>query len=345
MPARASTRSIRHIMKKKSQDKLNILTFATHERYEETLCKTGHNFYSLRVGKEWDETYAPIPSNYHIIDSIPEHLDIDLVLSHTSDNRIQVAHDILTGTRGMKGQLTCPIIMHCHVLPDVRFNVNEQVENFLSIPVDHNSFISQFNRDQWGFSNRHCSVIPHGIDVKHWSSLDGMASSRRGAYCISAVNEFPSRDWCCGFKLWQEIAKDVSCRVVGKCTGKHAGFSSPAENKDDLRRIYKNASLYLNTSLHSPVPTSLMEAMACGIPVVSTETCMIPEIIEHGVNGFMSNDPEELKSYCKLIIENKDLSYEMGRKAQNTIKSRFGVDRFVDRWDDMFYKVIGDFRI
>ena len=160
MPARASTRSIRHIMKKKSQDKLNILTFATHERYEETLCKTGHNFYSLRVGKEWDETYAPIPSNYHIIDSIPEHLDIDLVLSHTSDNRIQVAHDILTGTRGMKGQLTCPIIMHCHVLPDVRFNVNEQVENFLSIPVDHNSFISQFNRDRWGFSNRHCSVIP-----------------------------------------------------------------------------------------------------------------------------------------------------------------------------------------
>ena len=65
MTARANTRSVRYHMRQPGE-KLNILTFATHERYEENLCKTGHNFYSLKFGKEWDTTYAPVPSNYHM---------------------------------------------------------------------------------------------------------------------------------------------------------------------------------------------------------------------------------------------------------------------------------------
>jgi glycosyltransferase involved in cell wall biosynthesis len=347
MPARANTRSIRHIMKGEPSKTLNILTFTTHERYEETLCKTGHNFYALRAGKEWDETYAPVPDNYHIVDSIPDYVDIDLVLSHTSDNRIQIAHDILTSTRGKSGQLACPILMHCHVLPDVRFDVDEQTSLFQAIPVDHNSFISHFNRNQWGFSDENSSVIPHGIDVDFWTTLDGMGSNKKWSHlgCISAVNEFPSRDWCCGFELWKDIASSVKCKVVGKCTGTHAGFSTPATSKNQLREFYKQHPLYLNTSLHSPVPTALMEAMACGTAVVSTETCMIPEIIEHGVNGFMSNDPNELKKYCELLINDEELAISMGHAAQQTIKSKFGIDRFVKGWDDLFYTTIGDFKI
>ena len=74
MTASATKRSIRSYMRKvKRGDKLNILTFATHERYEENLCKTGHNFYSLKVGgKQWDAEYAKVPENYHIISSVPD---------------------------------------------------------------------------------------------------------------------------------------------------------------------------------------------------------------------------------------------------------------------------------
>ena len=55
MTASATQRSIKSFMKKIDRsEKLNILTLATHERYEENLCKTGHNFYSLKYGKEWD---------------------------------------------------------------------------------------------------------------------------------------------------------------------------------------------------------------------------------------------------------------------------------------------------
>ena len=51
----------------KTEDiKLNILTFQTHERYEEQLCKTGHNFYAFNLDgmKQWNTKYAPMPENY-----------------------------------------------------------------------------------------------------------------------------------------------------------------------------------------------------------------------------------------------------------------------------------------
>ena len=74
-------------------EKLNILTFPTHERYETMLCKTGHNFYSYRAEgiKDWNETYAKLPSNYILLDpalgeaQIPDYVDFDLILSHNSD--------------------------------------------------------------------------------------------------------------------------------------------------------------------------------------------------------------------------------------------------------------------
>jgi glycosyltransferase involved in cell wall biosynthesis len=323
--------------------KLNILTFATHERYEESLCKTGHNFYSLRYGKEWDTTYAPIPENYHIIDSLPESLDIDLVLSHTSCNRLQVAHDILTGTTGMAEQAAPPILRHCHVLPDVRFDVDQQIKNYNSLPIKYNSFISEYNRDKWGLDQGY--IIEHGVDTEFWGeSYSNKTMPYKENHVLSVVNEFPTRDWCCGFNLWKEVASSTPCQVVGKCTGEHAGFSQPAESREHLRQLYQTAAVFLNTSLHSPVPTVMLEAMACGCPVVTTGTCMIPEIIEHGVNGIIANNASDLKFWCRELLDKPDLARKIGEAGRQTILSDFNLKRFIDGWNQLFYHIIGEWK-
>lgn len=350
MTAKANSRAIRSFMRNPPLDKLNILTFATHERYEETLCKTGHNFYSLRYGKEWDETYAPVPENYHIIDSIPAYVDIDIVLSHTSCNRIQAAHDILTGTRGEAGGLTVPILRHCHVLPDVRFDIADEVKRFADIPVDANSFISNFNRESWGFSSDNASVVEHGVDTEFWGEsyskfvVANKTMMWKDNYVLSVVNEFPTRDWCCGFELWKKVASSIPCRVVGKCTGEYAGFSQPAESREHLRQLYQTAPVFLNTSLHSPVPTVMMEAMACGCPVVTTGTCMIPEIIEHGVNGIIADNAKDIEFWCRELLQKPDLARKIGEAGRKTIQERYDLNRFVDNWNKLFYKTIGEFR-
>jgi len=335
MTASATSRSVRSIMRHpKRGDKLNIFTFTTHERYEYNLCKTGHNFYAANIGqKTWDTDYSPIPENYHVINELPPNVDFDLILAHTSCERLQIAHDILSETKNSPlNKLSIPILRHTHVLPDIRLDTELQKKTLQSVPVNKNSFISSFNRDAWGYNENNSSLIEHGVDTEFWKH-DG---SKRDNVCLSVVNDWPNRDWCCGFNLWRQTAHDLPLRVFGKSPG----LSEAAESTEHLRSIYSSSRIFYNTSLHSPVPTVLLEAMACGCAIVSTATCMIPEIIEHGKNGLISNNPQELRSFLNLLLNNEELSKELGDNARKTIEERYNLDLFTSRWNELLYSTV-----
>ena len=341
MTARATPEAIRSIVRRQGMDKfdkLNILTFCTHERYEQQLCKTGHNFYSINHGKTWDKDYGEIPENYHIIDGAPpSYLDIDLILCQTACERLNISKRI-------KDDLNIPILLHTHTLPDIRTDVPSQVRHFqqLASVADQRVFISDFNRKAWGYSDYNSEYIEHGIDCDFWMSTH---SAKRENVCLSVVNDWPNRDWCCGWELWKETVNlgqpdQLSVWPVGKSPG----LSNPADSIEHLRQIYHTARIFYNTSTHSPVPTSLMEAMACGCAVVSTATCMIPEIIEHGVNGMISNDPKELKSFLQQLMSDEDMAKELGENAQRTIQEKFNLNYFADKWNSLFYSTIKNYK-
>ncbi len=340
MTANANQRAIRSIMRKCNiPEKLNILTFTAHERYEENLCKTGHNFYSLAIGKTWDTDYAPVPENYHIIDSIPDYIDFDLILTHTSCDRLYHAHEILTGMTISEGNKSnIPILRHTHVLPDIRFDVPDQASTFCKYPSDKNSFISEYNMTQWNMSTEtSASVIEHGIDTSFWkpdSNID------RDNACLSVVNDWPNRDWCCGYNLWQQTVQDLPIKVFGKSPG----LSKPASSTEHLREIYQSSRIFYNTSLHSPVPTVLLEAMACGCAIVSTANCMIPEIIENGKNGLISNYPQELRGFLQLLLKDEDLAKELGDNARKTIVEEYNIEKFVNSWNNLLHSTVNNYR-
>ena len=159
---------------------------------------------------------------------------------------------------------------------------------------------------------------------------------------MSVVNDWPNRDWCCGWNLWNQVVKPTSLPV--KVYGNNPGLSEAASSLEELRRGYQTSSIFLNTSLHSPVPTALMEAMACGCAIVSTNNCMIPEIITHNKNGLLSNDPLELKVFCEQLLFNPDEAKRLGDAARKTIEDNFNLSKFVDSWNSMFRGVIQNYR-
>ena len=323
----ASHETIRSYMFHKDLSELNILTFATHERYEQGLCETGHNFYSLDIGgKTWDTEYGEVPSNYHQIKMIPNTLKVDLILAQ-SESHMPAAMEI-------SKNFGAPVILLTHTLPAPNANVNPEVFNW----ANSNVFISEYSKSKWPTGSS-AKVIEHGIDVGFWGEKSAIAGAAKKPHCLSVVNEFPTRDWCCGFNLWRAISENVPCGVVGKCTS-HPDFSRAAESKEHLRFLYQEASVFLNTSLVSPVPTSMLEAMACGLPIVSTNNCMIPEIIEHGVNGYLSNDPQELISFCNELLSDNERAAEMGARAKETVRKCFNMERFVSDWNLHFKEVV-----
>jgi glycosyltransferase involved in cell wall biosynthesis len=87
------------------------------------------------------------------------------------------------------------------------------------------------------------------------------------------------------------------------------------------------------------MPTAILEAMACGKPIVSTATCSIPSFIKHGENGFLTNDEEEFRGYIRQLLDDKDLRAKMGQAARETVLDVFSEQKYIDNWNKIFTTV------
>mgnify|MGYP003645949100 CR=1 FL=1 len=318
-----------------SNEKLNILTFPTHERYESMLAKTGHNFYAYRAEgiKDWNETYAKLPDNYHLLDpelegsQIPEYVDFDLILSQNKFGQFQTAIQL-------SKLLHLPLVSLEHTLPMPQWG-EETLAQIREMRGHVNLFISSYSINAWGWQDRNdTQVITHGIDTDLFCpNLKFLKEGERSDEILSVVNDWINRDWCCGFGIWQEVIKGLPYKVLGDTPG----LSQPAASTEDLVAAYQDSRIFLNTSTISPVPTALMEAMSCGCAVVSTDTCMIPEVIEHGVNGFITNDKEQMKQHLVDLLNDEDMAREIGDNARQTILKNYSTEQFVDKWQNVLH--------
>jgi len=312
------------------REKYNILCAPTHERYETGLAMTGHNFYAVRADgiKDWNTTYAPLPSNYTLLDKslvaaqLPTHIHFDFALSQNKFGQYQIL-------KQLADRLHIPLISLEHTLPMPGWPP-EVIQDLKRYNGDINVFISSFSINQWGYNDRHPSVcvVHHMVDTDVFVP----GNNTRTPHILSVVNDWVNRDVFCNFKGWQRITQGLPVRVVGDTPG----LSKPAASVPELVSEYGNSLIFLNTSTVSPIPTALLEAMACGCAVVSTATCMIPEIIENGVNGFISNDEGELRKIIVDLLQNPQKCAELGYNARQTIQNSFSKSKFLDSWNRVF---------
>lgn len=313
----------------KQKEKYNILTFPTHERYQSNLAKTGHNFYLFHGQgiKTWNKTFAAVPDNHTLLNGakgigqLPPNIDFDFILSQNAAGQIQLA-------KQLSGPLHCPVISleHTTTMPQYTEEMLLQLKNVTK--SDINVFISEYNRDRWLFKPEESTIIHHCIDTDTFS----YSNNPRKNHILTVANEYVQRDWCLGFGIYQRITQNLPRFPVGDTTG----LSKPAKDTEELVNFYQHSRIFLNTSTHSPVPTSLLEAMACGCAVVSTATCMIPEVIKQGENGFLTNDENQLRYYLEMLLKDEGLANRLGTAAAATIKDKFGVCKFTNAWNGVF---------
>lgn len=324
-----------------SSGRYNILTFPTHERYQSNWRMMPHTFY-LWQGKgikPWVNKYAQLPDNHVLLDGSEQQLlpDIkfDLVLSQNKFGQFQVA-------KQMAERFNIPLISLEHTLPMESWT-KKQVDAMSQMRGQTNVFISDYSIEKWGFKKDDPTVrvIEHAIDTNVFRPSIRSDRPFGTAGVISTVNDWINRDWCCNFSLFKELVLDRG--LPHKVLGDTPGFSKPAKDIDELVEHYQNGTVYFNTSTISPVPTAMLEAMACMCPVVTTATCLIPDIIEDGVNGYCSNDKEYLYDRLIFCLQNprhKEV-LNIANNAYKTIKKRFSIVKHVASWMDLFDEVIG----
>lgn len=107
---------------------------------------------------------------------------------------------------------------------------------------------------------------------------------------------------------------------------------------------YLNASdIFVLASLWEALGCVILEAMACGLPVIATNVGGIPEIIEDNVSGFLvsSKNPEALAQKIDYLLgldEQKRL--ELGNRGRKIIEEKFSLDRMVESYENLYYELL-----
>jgi len=105
-------------------------------------------------------------------------------------------------------------------------------------------------------------------------------------------------------------------------------------NQDCMEELLPLADVFLLPSSSESFGLVALEAMSAEVPVVASNVGGLPEVIEHGHNGFL-HDPEHqagLVASVLKLLENEPLRRTMGRRARRTARERFSVEEMVGRY-------------
>ncbi|MBU1691827.1 MAG: glycosyltransferase [Gammaproteobacteria bacterium] len=136
-------------------------------------------------------------------------------------------------------------------------------------------------------------------------------------------------------KSLEELARQmgIADRLV------FAGFAS----QDGVRDYLMQSDIFILPSFAEGVPVSLMEAMACGIPVIATYVGGIAELIEPGETGLLvpPSDPAALRDAIARYIDDHSLREKVSRQGREKVMSDFNLDKEVDKLAQLFRIQVG----
>lgn len=244
------------------------------------------------------------------------------------------------------------IVTWFHILPEDR---RLKIIPLLNKKVDFLHTSSNLTKKiliESGFNDKKIIVIPLGVDLSHFKKYNEKQKPQlRKKYNLPTdkiiIGSFQKDGVGWGEGLEPKLVKgpDVFCEAVKKIQEKfdiHIFLTGPArgyikkkleeyhipythiflENYLDIVECYNSLDLYLVTSRAEGGPNALLEGMATGVPIVTTNVGMAPDLIKQGINGFMTNieDIDQLYQFSCEVLKNKELKKELIKNGIKTVQ-------------------------
>jgi glycosyltransferase involved in cell wall biosynthesis len=194
-------------------------------------------------------------------------------------------------------------------------------------------------------------VIPHGVDLTVFTAGDRLvARNRLGLPTDAAVILFVSnlvkrnmwRDYATMETAIQTLAaRQEKRRVIFVCLGEERRpewigqaelrFIGHETNSIAVASFYRAADVYMHAARADTFPNVILEALACGTPVVATSVGGIPEQIEEGVTGFLTppGDARAMAARVEQLLSDNALRQRFAVAAVESARRRFDLNRQV----------------
>jgi len=197
-------------------------------------------------------------------------------------------------------------------------------------------------------------VIPNGIDTDFFSP--GRPHNNQRVLFVGRLGERKGvDDFVAAAKLIGRKYPNVEFLVVGEGPlrpqlERKAATSSIAQqihfvgwkSRTEIRELYRSSAVFVFPSWYEAAPLTLLEAMACGLPIVSTAVGNAHELIQHNRNALLVQvgKPEQIAEQVILLLQNEKFRNELGKQARATVVRQYSVEESCRRTVDVYSQVL-----
>ena len=111
---------------------------------------------------------------------------------------------------------------------------------------------------------------------------------------------------------------------------------------DDVPGELRRAGFYVASSRKEGVSLTLLEAMAIGLPVVTTDVGGNPEVVEDGITGRLvpSGNPQELATAIVRMCDEQSNWQSMGRAGRRRVEANFDITRMIEAYENLYREAL-----
>ena len=164
---------------------------------------------------------------------------------------------------------------------------------------------------------------------------------------VTVAQSMKQRREFCNYDVFERVTRDLPRLLIGPGNDDVKAMNQKLVDYDELKKILRNSRVYFYTGTYPASYTlNFIEAMMTGIPIVALgpkygsspfergqDTYEIPDIIDSGVNGFISDDLGMLRVTIKELLANKETARTMGEAGRKTAIEWFGKDKIKKQWE------------
>lgn len=157
-------------------------------------------------------------------------------------------------------------------------------------------------------------------------------------------------------EILRENALDVELWVIGDGS-QRSWLENEARSRGVLEQItfwgyqekpedyVRRCDLYVQPSLSEGFSQSLIEAMGCAVPVVVTPTGGAVDVVEKGVNGWITSglDDDAIgETVLAALRAGRDKLFEMGRAARKLVEGKYEAEMYIRNLEEVYFKIYSD---
>lgn len=263
------------------------------------------------------------------------------------------------------------LVSTVHSLPEMAFNqpLWSRVMSRLKVIVDKRLLRERFTRvvavsqdikdvlvKREGLSERLVTLIYNGIEISpdmarstdqvqpysmHIGTVARMVPVKNLHLFINMAAEIRKQSSAVRFSILGDgPMKNELVTLVGRL-GLEDRFTFEAPRPDPIP-YFQSVDIYVNTSVHEGLPLSLLEAMACGKPIVAPRVGGIPEILTDGQHGLLvaNSEASRFVESCLRLVRDSGLRRKLGEQAAERVRDKFSSVAMAASYRSVYRKIV-----